>query len=982
MNHKEKIRELAAILDKNSIGELRLDSLTRHLYSTDASGYRILPSGVFFPRNFDDVSAVISMVNDLQIPVIPRGGGTSLSGQAIGSGLIIDHSKYLHNILHVNTEERWSTVEAGVELDKLNREISPYRLMVGPDPASSASATLGGMIGNNSSGSHSILFGMTIDHIPEIEVVLSNGERVLLNSKTHQEVSILSSQNTLKGSLYKEIHQLINNNSQEIKTHYPKTWRNVAGYNLNRLLENQLKQMPFSLAPLIVGSEGTLACVLSAKVNLVPLPGHKQLMVLHFNEIEAALELVASILDYKPAAVELLDDFYLDHTRKNPAFRPLMETFISGEPSAILLVEFWGQTTLEVDAAITKCKEAIVAQGYRGVINLCKTPVEIQNVFLVRKKGLGLLLSKRGDAKPTNFIDDATVPISRLVEYTREVRRLCQDLDVEASICAHASAGCLHISPIINLKTRQGQQLMRLVSESIAKIAIDMDGTTTGEHGEGLARSYFNQQLFGTKLHNTFRRVKKTFDPNFILNPGKIVNSPEPWDPKILRYWPGYKTPLEPIKTYLDFSKDGGFGGLIEMCNGQGVCRKVEDGIMCPTYMITRDESKTTRGRANTLRGAITGEFGTNGLFSKQVYEMIDLCLACKACKSECPSIVDMAKLKYEYLAQYQETKGTPIRSLLFAYLGKLFYFASKTPQLMNKFLKSNFVKSFLEIILKIDRRRTLPQISPQTFQDWFYKHTPLRNPPNGKVILWDDCYMSFNEPETGIAAVKVLEAAGYEVIIESNRLCCGRPMISKGLLKQAKKNAKHNLELLIRYTQEGIPIVGVEPSCVTTFRDEYPNLVPGKDAQIVANNSFFIEEFLIHAFEEENFSPHFLPSTEEKKVLVHTHCYQKSMIGSRAILQLLNLLPNTKVEEILSGCCGMAGAFGFEKEHYDISMKIGEDRLFPAIRGTTSDVNILAGGISCRQQIRDGTGRDVYSPIQFIANYISNEFEKSCKGN
>ncbi len=970
----EATQELIHALRQAIQGEVKFDQLTRQIYSTDASSYRIVPAGVVIPRNGDDVAAAIEIAGRHQASLVPRGGGSSLSGQTIGPGLILDYSRYLNRVLEINREERWVRVEAGITLDQLNETLRPHGLMVGPDPASSAVATLGGMAGNNSTGSHSIKYGLMIDHVEEVEVGLADGNRVTFGPKTPAEVEALAQDTTLAGQLYRNLPSLVGHYREDIATGYPQTWRNVAGYNLNRLLADGQTGRPFNLAMLIVGSEGTLAHIIEMKLKLVPRPQQTRLMVLHFADLRSALETVPIILENDPAAVELMDHIVLEMARTHAVFGRRLQRFVQDRPYAILIVEFAGNEPVALTTQAATLEEKLRRAGYRGPITPCTTADEIDNVWTVRKEIGGLLVSQPGDVKRLGFVDDAAVPIEELPDYAQEVDRACRELGVEVNLDGHASAGCLHMNPGINLKTVAGVEQLRAISEAIMGIALAHHGTTTGEHGEGLARSHYNERLYGPRLHQAFREVKALFDPDNMMNPGKIIDAPAPWDPTYLRINPDYVTPQAPRETYLDFSGHGGFAGLVEMCYGQGICRNVVGGTMCPSFKATRDELHSTRGRANALRAAMTGQLGPEGMTSPELYEALDLCLECKACKHECTALVDMAKLKYEFLAQYQAKHGVPLRSRLFAHVATLNRLGSLLPWLTNWGYRNGLIRELLDQTLGIDRQRTLPPLAARTFQHWFrHRQAPVPvSAPRGPVILWDDTYLSYNEPEIGRAAVRVLEAAGFEVKLVADRRCCGRPMISKGLLEEARRNAAHNVARLFPYAAQGLPIIGPEPSCLATFRDEYPDLLRSDEARQVAAQSYFIEEFLVKLAGEGTLDLPFATPAQTRQLLVHGHCYQKALTGTAPLLEMLRLLPNTEVEEIPSGCCGMAGAFGHEKEHYELSMAVGEERLFPAVRAASPDTIIAAAGTSCRQQIADGTERRAVHPIVIVAEALA----------
>jgi FAD/FMN-containing dehydrogenase/Fe-S oxidoreductase len=971
MQPVDQSRELAQQLQKRIQGEVRFDPLYRQLYSTDASNYRVLPVGVVLPRHADDISAALEIAAACQASVVPRGSGSSLSGQAIGPGVIIDCSRWLDHILEIHPVEGWARVEAGVRLDQLNAALIPHQLMVGPNPASSSVATLGGMAANNSTGSHSIRYGMMVDHVIEMEVVLSNGRQYSLKPKSTGEVATLARKSDLEGNLYRQIPPLMEEYRSDIQTGYPHTWRNVAGYNLNRLLDDEKKGSALNLASVVVGSEGTLALIHNLTVRLVPRPRLTRLVVLHFSDPRQALEQVPWILEASPTAVELLDRQIIQRARLHPAFRPRLEHFVQGDPRSLLVVEFSGDEPGQLEAQSAALERSFRGHGCQDPVVHCTTPEQVETVWSVRRDVNGLIMSQPGDTKALSFVDDVAVPVEDLPVYADEVRAACQEYGVEINFDGHASAGCLHMNPSINLKTIDGLERMQKISQAVMHIAMRHHGTTTGEHGEGFARSYYNRELYGERLHRAFRQLKSIFDPANHMNPGKIVEAPEPWDPELLRFNPGYRAPLAPVTTFFDFTPHSGFAGLVEMCNGQGVCRALGEGVMCPSYRVTREEMHSTRGRANALRAAMTGELGAQGMTSQALYDCLDLCLECKACKSECSSLVDMARLKSEFLAQYQAKHGLPLRNWLFANVSTLYHFASLVPALSNWALRQPLFRQIFERLLEIDQRRGFPSFARQTFQAWFKVHRHPLTAPRGPVVLWDDTYLSYNEPEIGIAAVGILEAAGYEVRLIPDRWCCGRPMISKGVLSQAHKNAQHNVACLAPLAAQGIPILGLEPSCIATFRDEYPALLRSQDARLVAEHSYFIEEFLTSPSRQGEFEPVLASHDLSRKVLLHGHCYQKALGTTSALTSMVHLIPNIQVEETPSGCCGMAGAFGYEKEHYPLSMACGEDRLFPAVRAASSDTVIAAAGISCRQQIRDGTGRQVIHPILILAEAL-----------
>lgn len=974
MSNAALSRDLADRLRRTVRGPVRLDVLTRLLYSTDASSYQVMPVGVVLPLDADDVAAAVRAAAAYKAPIIPRGSGTSLSGQTVGAALILDLSRHLSRVLEFSAEERWVRVEAGAALDRVNAALRPHGLMIGPDPASSPVATLGGMTGNNSTGARSIAYGMMIDHVREVGVVLSDGSRSRFSPHSIRSLPFLGVQSSLEGRLYSEIPRLLTRYRDAIATGYPNIWRNVAGYSLKHALEGMESEQTINLAGLLVGSEGTLATVTDVQVGLVECPTRARIAIVHFDSLRESLEAVPAMLESCPTSIELMDRFLIQLIRRSPDFAPRL-TFIEGDPAVILIVELSGMHDKELADRAAKLERTLRQGGHRGALVHQTAPSEVDNVWVARKASFGLLMSQRGNAKPLAFADDAVVPLHRLPEFALEARRLCRDVGAEVSFSAHVSAGCLHIMPLVNLKTPRGIEQMRTLSQGIARLAIRLGGTTTGEHGEGFARSYYNAELYGPRLHEAFRALKAIFDPAGLMNPGKIVDGSPPWEPDRLRIHPGYRTPHAPTETYFDFSSDGGFAGAVEMCNGQGLCRKLDVGVMCPSFRVTREEADSTRGRANALRAAMTGAL-PDGMTSREVFEILDLCVQCKACRSECPSGVDMARLKAELLAHYHQDHGITLRDRCFAHAAALSRLGSRFPRLANLVLANPGVRLLIEHTLQIDRRRPLPAFAECTFQEWLRVRSeqhrePAGPAPRGPVVLWDDIYLSYHEPEVGKAAVHVLEAAGFEVRLVAGRHCDGRPLISKGLLAEARRDARRNVALLEPLAARSIPIVGLEPSSILTLRDEVQDLLRSEAARIVARKTLLIEELLAHLADQGDLDLPFRGDLMPRQVLVHGHCHQKANGGTGPLLRMLGLIPCLSVEEIPSGCCGMAGSFGYEREHYEISMAMGEDRLFPAVRAAPNDTIITAPGFSCRQHIAHGTGRVAVHPIVLMAEAL-----------
>lgn len=971
--------DLAADLARAVSGDVRFDPYSRILYSTDASAYRIEPLGVVLPRDRDDVQAVIEIAGKYNVPVLARGGGSSLAGQCVNAAVVIDFSKYMRNVVEINAEAGWVRAQPGVVCDALNGALKPHGLMFGTDPASSNRATVGGMISNNSTGAHSVLYGMTADHVLEADVFLDDGTPLHFSALDRGVLHAKMEMQEREGELYRGVTAVVSRYDAAIRERYPKTWRRASGYSLNYLLPPHgyaatqpagwYSTQPYPLAPgfnlakLMVSSEGTLAALTEAKLNLVKRPKMTALCVVHFDSVAASADATPTILDCKPAAIELIDKVMLELTRSVPAYARQLN-FIVGHPAAILIVEFYGESESHLISQIENLEHHLRAAGVSQTFVRAITTAQQADVWGVRKVGLGLLQSMRGEAKPLSFMEDVAVPVERLGEYVRTVERIFDEHGVASAYYAHASAGCLHIRPVISLKKAEGITTMRAIASSVLDVVIAMGGAMSGEHGDGLSRSVWNGKLFGPDLYEAFREVKRLFDPKGRLNPGKIVDPPDMTEN--LRYGVGYK-PIQ-LDTHLSFEHEGGFVAAVEQCNGQGACRKA-DGAMCPSYMATHEEEHSTRGRANALRAALAGHLPPSELTSQRMHAVFDLCLECKACKAECPSGVDMAKIKYEFLAQYQAVNGVPLRSRLFGNIHALSRSVHRFGPFINPMMRLAPFRWLNEQLLGIARQRTLPSFAFQTFREWFAERgqQPVVNRPSS-VVLFIDTFTNFNHPEIGRAAVRVLEAAGYNVLLADHG-CCGRPMISKGLLDMAKDAAVRNVGVLAKVAEQGIPIVGLEPSCLLTLRDEYLDLLP-KDsrARQVAERSLLIEELLAGLAGQGGLNIKW--KSMPQKVLLHGHCYQKALTGTSQLLAMLRL-PGWEVKEIDSGCCGMAGSFGYEAEHYSLSQAIGEERLFPAVRSAGSETLIAASGMSCRHQIAHGTRRAAKHPIELLAEAV-----------
>jgi len=962
-----EVNDLERELGKAIRGDVRFDAGSRLLYSTDASMYQMEPVGVVIPRDGDDVRAAIEIAAKHKVAILPRGGGTSLTGQTVNHALVLDFSRYMDRVLEVNAEELWARVQPGLVQDNLNHHVRPLGLGFGPDTSTSNRATLGGMLGNNSGGSHSIAYGLTVEHVIELTTVLADGSRAVFGEVTPDEFAAKCRVPGLEGQIYREVARIRETYADEIQSRYPAHWRRVSGYNLNELVpaigrRGGTNGKPFNMARLIVGSEGTFVTVLEAKMRLIRRPKRTAVEVIHYRDIQEALESSSSILETGPYAVELTDKMILDLARNNIEQSQRMG-FVQGDPAAIMIVEYAGETDAEVRAKVETLDARRQRERFGYAAHVAHDVAEQASIWKLRKAGLGLLLGMKGDKKPIAFVEDTAVAPQHLAEFVSRFREIFAKHDTVGAYYGHCSVGCLHIRPVIDLKTPRGLEQVRAIADEITDLVVRFNGTISSEHGDGRARSPYLERMYGPRIMQAFRELKRAFDPDNRMNPGNIVAPASVTDH--LRYGTQYTT-WEP-KTLLDFSEQGGFAASIEMCNGVGACRKTLEGTMCPSYMATKDEEHSTRGRANALRAVLSGRLPAKEFTGQRLYEVMDLCLECKGCKAECPSNVDMAKLKYEFLHHYYRANGLPLRNRLFGRISRMNAVGSRVPALVNWL--SNLAPSrwALERIAGIDRRRPLPSLAAQTFTDWFGHRTPPTAAPRGEVVLFNDTFTTYNVPEIARAAVGVLEAAGYRVVLVDKK-CCGRPLISKGMLAEARDHAAWNVERLAPYARRGVPIVGLEPSCLLTLRDETVDLVRTDDARAVAKESFLFEEFLVR---ERGRGLALSFGAKGRKALLHGHCHQKALVGTAPTVAALRWA-GFEVEEIDSGCCGMAGSFGFEREHYDISIALGNRRLAPAVKAAAAETEIVAPGISCRQQIQHLAGRRAKHPAEVLHESLS----------
>ena len=970
MTTPNHIQDFLTALRPNIDGDLRTGLYDRTLYSTDASIYQVMPYGVLIPKTMDDVHAAVELAAKYKVPVLGRTGGSSLAGQVVNEALIMDMTPHLNTVIELNVEEKWVRVQPGIVLDELNFYLRPYGLQFGPDPASSNRAAMGGIVSNNSTGSHSIKYGMTADHVLETDIILSDGSLTHFAACSLEQLSQFQQKSGLEGKVYRDIFQLAAKNVDIIRAGTPRHWRRCGGYNLDRFINEGVsfhypQDHRFNLAKLICGAEGTLGIMTEIKLNLVSIPKKTALAIVHFDSLKTALDAVPTMLEVDPSAIELLDNIGLTSCRQVPKYARLLKHFVDGEPNCILITEFYGETDSELQHKLQNLEQHLRSQGINttAIINITDSQRQ-KDVWTVRKVGLGFLMGIKGDFKPIPIIEDAAVPPEHLSEYVMKVEEYCHSIGTKVAYYAHASAGCLHIRPLVNTKAAKEIAKMPDIVAFSVELLKGYGGSLSSEHGDGRARSWINERFFGQDLYQLYQQVKHIFDPHNIFNPNNVVNALPMTEN--LRYGEIYE--VIPLTTYLDFSADQGFHRAIEMCNGAGVCRKNTTGTMCPSFMVTREEEHSTRGRANMLRAAMSGLIATDELTSERMHGVMDLCISCKACKSECPSSVDMAKIKTEFLAQYYEKNGMPLRAKLLANIHRLSVLSSgwRAP-LANWSLKNGLIRWGLEKFVGISRNRPMPMFARQSFAKWFKKR--LHKSSSRQIVLFHDTFNNYHHPEIAIAATQLFEAAGFEILLPNHR-CCGRPMFSKGLVKGARKYAQGTVESLLPFAEKGLPIVGLEPSCILMLRDEYFSLLPDNShVKTVADCIYTFEEYLAKLIDEDVLNLKF--TEDARKLLLHGHCHQKAMVGTVPSHKVLNLPLNYEVNEVDSSCCGMAGSFGFEAEHYDISMQMAERRLLPAVRDTDNDTILVAAGVSCRQQIEHGSGKIALHPAQVLVDAL-----------
>ncbi|HEY4371469.1 MAG TPA: FAD-linked oxidase C-terminal domain-containing protein [Burkholderiales bacterium] len=981
---------LAGLLRRHTQGEVLFDAASRGRYSTDASIYQVEPIGVFVPKSEDDVRMAFAIARDLKTPILARGAGTSQCGQTVGECLVIDNTKYLNQVIAFDKEAATVTVQPGIVLDHLNAWLKPHGLWFPVDVSTSAQATIGGMAGNNSCGSRSIAYGNMVHNVVAIDSLLADGteiqfgpfEKPLVGNRERQIVTTLFA--------------LAQRENDEIERAWPHVMRRVAGYNLD--IFNCQSVRPYTdddsvnLAHMLVGSEGSLAYSRRLMLKLSPLPKHKTLGVVNFTSFHKAMESAQHIVKLNPVAVELVDRTMIDLARSNPAFRPVVDAALIGEPQAILLVEFAGE---DKEIQVRRLKDLVALMGDHGmpgsVVEMSDANAQ-KELWEVRKAGLNIMMSMKGDGKPVSFIEDCAVPLEHLAEYTDSLTEVFARNGTRGTWYAHASVGTLHVRPVLDMR-RDGATKMRAIAEEAGALVRKFKGAFSGEHGDGIVRGEWVQWQYGQRINEVFKEIKYVFDPDNLMNPGKIVNTPKMDDKPLFRLKPGYA--MGATTTALDWSgwnvhADAvteeisapgtggdpalGLGKALEMCNNNGHCRKFDAGTMCPSYRVTRDEKHLTRGRANTLRLALSGQLSgiaaTEALASDEVHDALDLCVSCKGCKRDCPTGVDMAKMKIEATQAYQRKHGLKLNDKLIAYLPHYAPTASTFAWVMNLRDTLPGAAWLSEKVAGFSARRTLPR-----WRRAFTKDAAPKESGTSEVVLLADTFNNYFESDNLKDALKVLEAAGYRVHLSAKPgerpLCCGRTFLASGLVDEAKAEAKRMLDALMPFVERGVPVVGLEPSCLLTLRDEFLVYGYGDSAQKLADNAFLFEEFLARESTAGRLKLS-LKALPQGKALLHGHCHQKAFDAVKPVQKVLQLIPDLKVELIESSCCGMAGAFGYEKDHIDISMKMAELALLPAVRKAEGDTLIVADGTSCRHQIKDGAAREALHVARVLARALA----------
>jgi FAD/FMN-containing dehydrogenase/Fe-S oxidoreductase len=978
--------ELAESLSRSTGGEVLFDKFSRGRYSTDASIYQIEPVGVFIPRSEEDVVQALELARAARVPVLARGGGTSQCGQTVGAALVIDNSKYLNQVIDFDRDAMTVTVQPGIVLDHLNAWLKPHGVWFPVDVSTAAQCTIGGMAGNNSCGSRSLHYGNMVHNVLGIDALLADGTQASFGPLPQ----MLDSASPRLSTLVEQLSAIAARERDEIEARYPRVLRRVGGYNLD--VFHPQSERPYTadgsvnLAHLLVGSEGTLAYTRRIKLKLAPLPNAKALGIVNFSDFNRAMDSAQHIVKLKPVAVELVDRTMIELARNNPAFKATIEKALIGKPDAILLVEFAGEDRATQLRQLKALTELMADLGLPGSVVEMADEREQKELWEVRKAGLNIMMSLKGDNKPVSFIEDCAVPLEHLAEYTARLTEVFARHGTRGTWYAHASVGTLHVRPILDMR-RDGSAKMRAIAEEAAALVRQYKGAFSGEHGDGLVRSEWVDWQFGERMMGAFREIKDAFDPEGLMNPGKIVRATKMDDASLYRFKPGYRE--QTIKTALDWSAwnvqsdpvteeasapgtggdaSGGFAKAIEMCNNNGHCRKFDSGTMCPSYRVTKDEQHLTRGRANTLRLAVSGQLGPDAFTSEAMHDTMDLCVSCKGCKRDCPTGVDMARMKTEFLYHYRKKHGLKLKDKLVAYLPRYAPWAARLAPLANLRDRIPGAAQATEQLLGLSARRKLPQWRGDTF----LKTYKSKAAGTREVVFFADTFNNYFESDNAHAALRVLEAAGYRVHIaaaqgESRPLCCGRTYLSAGLVDEAKAEARRTIEALRPHLEKGLPIIGLEPSCLLTMRDEFLAYGFGEEAQRLASQALLFEEFLAREAKAGRLNLKLKP-LPQKTALLHGHCHQKAFDAFKPVQTVLALVPELEVKTVESSCCGMAGSFGYDPRHYEVSMKMAESALLPAVRAADADTLIVADGTSCRHQISDGAQREAVHVARVLA--------------
>lgn len=951
------MKSIPDILKKNIKGDTLFDTFSKGLYSTDASIYQIEPMGVVLPKTVDDIVSTLQIANQHHTSVTPRGAGTSQSGQSIGPGIVVDTSKYLNGFGKIDHQTNRIKVQPGVVLDHLNQFLKPHGLFFPVDVATSSRATIGGMTANNSAGSRSIKYGMMVDNVTSIQGLMADGTTVTFDMDTPTQEAELK--------IAQKLAALRRREGAELERRIPKVMRRVAGYNLDRIGE-QGDRIP----QILVGSEGTLSFFTEIELQLSQLPDQRVLGACTFPSLEAALNAVSHIVDLNPSAVELIDGALIDLARDMPTLRTAIDQFVQKDARAVLLVEFSCTGHNHLSAKLDSLEEVLADLGYPTSVLRAESSALQNLIWSVRKTSMNIVMSMKGDKKPVSFIEDCTIPLEHLAEYGVRLEEIFRNHGTSGTWYAHASVGCLHVRPILNLKSDRGLKSMRSIAEQTHELVREFKGTHSGEHGDGLIRSEFLEPMLGKQLVTAFAEVKNLFDPLDTLNPGKIVRPPKMDDRSLMRYKEGYKE--LPVATSLDWSPWGSWTQATEMCNNNGACRKSDPGVMCPSYRVTKDEKHVPRGRANSLRLALTGQLGPDALTSEDMHETLSLCVGCKACQKECPMSVDITRMKTEFLHHYHSRHGLALRERFIAWLPRYAKWMSKFPLIANLGSGKGLLAKLGEIFIGVTSHRENPQWRSDTFKN---QQPTKTNPENPEVVLWVDTFNTYFEPENAHAAIKILEAAGYSInlpVFETRPVCCGRTFLNAGLIEEARAEARRLAEVLGSWAEKGIPIIGLEPSCLLTLRDELAVILPGSRSEAIKKEAVLLDEFLVSEKQKGKLQLDLQP-LDAKKALVHTHCHQKALSTAGITEEILTWIPNLEVESIKSGCCGMAGAFGYESEHYQTSLEMANLDLLPVVRAASPDTLIIAGGTSCRHQIDHGTDHEAVSFLQVLEKSLTN---------